>query len=117
MNFGLVFVVFVPATIISRHIARQHYNLVQFWRFVQAGCPPWMRWGLAVLFGYAAVDLVAFMIANTVQTTDELLFCPDEYRPTADHQKRSKLHHQPSQPKTGQCLPAIAPQTVLLLAS
>lgn len=55
-----IFVVWIPAMYVSMRTTRLA-NRKDFWKVALAGCPDWMRRGLYVLFGYAALNFVIFM--------------------------------------------------------
>ncbi|MDQ6628573.1 MAG: zinc ribbon domain-containing protein [Pseudomonadota bacterium] len=65
--FGLhvgIFVVWLPAVIVATRTTRAA-NRKDFWRTALSGCPVWMRRGLYMLFAYAILNFVIFMVGGT----------------------------------------------------
>jgi hypothetical protein len=61
-----IFVVWLPTVLVGNRIAR-YANRKDFWKVALAGCPAWMRRGLFVLFGYAIVNFILFIVSTTSQ--------------------------------------------------
>jgi hypothetical protein len=58
-----IFVVFVPAVLVSRRLAPGHWR-TNYWKTALRGCPAWMRTGLYVIFGYAFLNFIAVMLGE-----------------------------------------------------
>ena len=58
-----IFVVWIPTVLVSSRITR-YSNRRDFWKTALAGCPPWMRRALYIVFGYALLNFILF-IAST----------------------------------------------------
>lgn len=58
-----IFVVWIPAVLVSLGSTR-HASRKEYWRVVLAGCPVSMRRGLYVLFGYAVLNFVIFLVTT-----------------------------------------------------
>jgi hypothetical protein len=66
-----IFIVWIP-TVLVAYRATRYANRKDFWRVALAGCPPWMRRGFLVLFGYAILNFVLFLASNPPrQSTDD----------------------------------------------
>lgn len=52
-----IFVVWLPTVLVAHRMAR-HGKRSDFWKLVLSGCPPWVRYALYGLFGYAAINFV-----------------------------------------------------------
>jgi hypothetical protein len=55
-----IFVVWIPAIFVSMQATRLG-NRREFWKIALAGCPPWTRYALYVLFGYAILNFILFI--------------------------------------------------------
>jgi hypothetical protein len=62
-----IFAVWIPAVLVSVQTARLG-NRKDFWKIALAGCPPWMRYGLFVLFGYAIFNFILFISVAPAHT-------------------------------------------------
>ncbi len=62
-----IFVVWLPAVLVSTRTAR-FTNQKNFWKVTLSGCPPWMRKALYVVFGYAVLNFIIFILARKQQT-------------------------------------------------
>ena len=62
LHFG-IFVVWIPTVLVAYQGSR-YANRKDFWKVTLAGCPPWMRVSLYVLFGYAIFNFVLFLASN-----------------------------------------------------
>ena len=61
-----IFAVWIPTVLLTSRATRNS-NRKDFWKVALAGCPTWMRRGLYVLFGYAVLNFVLFIIATAGQ--------------------------------------------------
>jgi hypothetical protein len=59
-----IFVVWLPTVLVGKRIAR-YSNRKDFWKVVLAGCPAWMRAAVLLLFGYAFLNFLLFIV-NTI---------------------------------------------------
>lgn len=57
-----IFLVWIPTLLASIRTMRCT-NRREFWKVMLAGCPPWMRRAVFVLFGYAIVNFLLFLAA------------------------------------------------------
>jgi hypothetical protein len=58
-----IFVVWIPTVLVAYQTTR-YANRKDFWKVALAGCPPWMRRSLFILFGYAILNFVLFLASN-----------------------------------------------------
>jgi hypothetical protein len=58
-----IFVVWIPTVLVAYQSAR-YANRKDHWKVTLAGCPPWMRRGLYVVFGYAILNFALFLAPN-----------------------------------------------------
>lgn len=61
-----VFAVWIPAVLASLGMTR-HVNRKDIWKVALAGCPEWMRRSLYVLFGYAILNFILFIVSMAGQ--------------------------------------------------
>lgn len=61
-----IFAVWIPTVLISMQLTG-YANRNDFWKIALAGCPPWMRRGLYVLFGYAILNFIVFFAMSANQ--------------------------------------------------
>lgn len=58
-----IFVVWFPTVLVSTRTTRLS-NRKDFWKVTLSGCPPWMRQTLYVVFGYAILNFIVFLLAG-----------------------------------------------------
>lgn len=61
-----VFAVWIPTVLASLGMTR-HVNRKDVWKMALAGCPEWMRRSLYVLFGYAILNFIFFIVSMAGQ--------------------------------------------------
>src|SRR5207302_3171464 len=61
-----IFAVWIPTVMISQRKARGLQRKAD-WKTVLAGCPPWMGRALQVVFAYAVVNFILFIIGMSGQ--------------------------------------------------
>lgn len=61
-----IFVVWIPTVLTSMQTTR-HAGRKDFWKVALAGCPVWMRRAGYVLFAYAILNFVVFMVTTANQ--------------------------------------------------
>jgi hypothetical protein len=78
-----VFVVWLPTVLVAQRLAKGAKQ-ADLWKAVLRGCPAWMRTGVYVLGGYAAVTFVQFIAQTTAYARNEV---PEivEYRGFSGH--------------------------------
>jgi hypothetical protein len=59
-----IFVVWIPTVLVSIRTTR-HANRKDFWKVALSGCPAWMRKAFYVLFAYAILNFILFMLTTT----------------------------------------------------
>jgi hypothetical protein len=59
-----IFVVWIPTVLVSIRTTR-YASRKDFWKVALSGCPPWMRKALYVLFAYAILNFILFMLTTT----------------------------------------------------
>jgi hypothetical protein len=67
LTFGLhigIFVVWLPTIWFSRKLVGDNVPRSDAWKASLRGCPPWMRYALYGLFGYAILNFAAFFVFN-----------------------------------------------------
>lgn len=55
-----IFVVWIPTVLVSMQTTR-FATRRDVWNIALGGCPPWMRYGLYILFAYAILNFVLFI--------------------------------------------------------
>lgn len=58
-----IFVVWIPAVIVGNRATR-YSNRKDYWKTTTAGCPLWMRRALYVLFYYAIINFILFIVST-----------------------------------------------------
>src|ERR1700759_5718644 len=56
-----VFVVWLPAVWVFQRMTR-NVRQADLWKAVLRGCPPWVTTGMYIVFGYAILNFVLFLI-------------------------------------------------------
>lgn len=56
-----IFVVWLPAVLVSMRLVKD-FKQKDFWKAALRGCPQWLRKGIPVLFAYAIINFVIFII-------------------------------------------------------
>jgi len=56
-----IFVVWIPAVLVTRHLVRTSRTQRQFWNTALEGCPRWMRTIVYCFFGYAVLNFILFV--------------------------------------------------------
>ena len=59
-----IFVVWIPAIFVSRALTKG-VPQKDFWKATLRGCPPWMRWMVTLLFGYALLNFILLLASRT----------------------------------------------------
>ncbi|MFN7140461.1 MAG: zinc ribbon domain-containing protein [Limisphaerales bacterium] len=61
-----IFVVWLPAVLVAGQVTR-YANREDFWKLALAGCPGWMHRAFYVLFGYAILNFIVFLLVVGTQ--------------------------------------------------
>lgn len=56
-----IFVVWLPTVLVGIRLTRGA-NRKDYWKIAMAGCPRWMRTAVSILFGYAILNFIIFIV-------------------------------------------------------